>query len=35
VYIRIILTYYTSNRLNALTFIHQSTVEHGHTSTGR
>jgi hypothetical protein len=29
------LRYYISNRLNVLTFIHQSTLEHGHPSTGR
>jgi hypothetical protein len=32
---KIILTYYTSNRHNVLTFIHQSTAKHGHPSTGR
>jgi hypothetical protein len=30
----IILTYYTSNKHNVLTFIHQSTAKQGHPSIG-
>jgi hypothetical protein len=30
-----IITYYTSNKHNVLTLIHQSTMKHGHPSIGR